>query len=435
MNETQNPWQVDYLNRLRASIPGLAIALLVGTSASACRQTDRTAKANTPLPALVNVERVDSAQLEESSEFVGALEAPQRVTLQPQIQGRIDSILVASGQRVQQGTPILALSVDQTEANVASASASANAVRAGLGTAQAQLATSQATRDKAAANVRLQQTQFNRYQYLARAGAVPQQQLDVARNDLQAAAADLRATDKQVNAAQAAVKQSQANIQAAEAQVAANQVNLNFKRVVAPVTGVVGDFPVKPGDYVTTGQTLTTIIQTDAFDLNLSIPANRAAQLRLGLAVELVDPNTKKRLSTGAIGYIASTTDSSQQTILSKGRFPNANGLLRDGQYVQARVVWNRKPGVLVPTEAISPIGGQNFVFVVTNKADDAGKSQTVAHQVPVSLGSIQGQRYQVLKGLQPGDSVIVSGVSKLREGAPIKLQVNPAQQAQVPQS
>lgn len=408
----------------------LAIALLAVLTTSACRQDDRKASASSPPPAPVKVLRLNSAQLEESSEFVGALEAPERVTLQPQIQGRIDAILVSSGQRVQQGTPILSLSVDQTVANVASASASANATQAALGTARAQLAASQATRDKTAANVQLQQTQFSRYQYLANAGAVPQQQLDLARNNLQTAIADLRAADKQVVASQAAVRQAEANVNAAIAQVSATQVNLNFKQVVAPVAGVVGVFPVKVGDFVNTGQTLTTIIQTNAFDLNLSIPANRSAQLRLGLPVELIDPNTKKQLSVGSIYYVASSTDPNQQTILSKGRFPNQTGLLRDGQYVQARVIWNRRPGVLVPTEAVSPIGGQNFVFVAVNKTDESGKNQMVAHQVPVNLGGIQGQNYQVLKGLKPGDMIIASGVSKLKEGSPVMPQDNNASPA-----
>ncbi|MER3435338.1 MAG: efflux transporter periplasmic adaptor subunit [Leptolyngbya sp. ERB_1_1] len=411
-------------SKVQSSI--FALLLIIGCSVSGCRKAEQ-ANANAPPPAPVKVQKIDAGTIEESSEFVGSLEAPQRVTLQPQIQGRIESILVRSGQRVQQGTPIISLSLDQTEANVASSAASASAARAATGTAEAQLAANEAAQSKAAANVQLQQTQFNRYQSLVNQGAAPRQQLDVARNNLQAAIADLQAAQKQVNASQAQVNQAQANVKAAEAQVAATQVNVNFKRVVAPVTGVVGDFPVKAGDFVNVGQTLTTIIQTDAFDLNLSIPANRSAQLRSGLPVELIDPNTKQRLALGSIGYIAASADPGQQTILSKGRFPNPNGLLRDGQFVQARVIWNRKPGVLIPTEAVSPIGGQNFVFVAVSKTDESGKTQTVAHQVPVNLGSIQGQSYQVLKGLQPGDSVIVSGVSKLKEGAAIAPQENTA--------
>ncbi|MBD2450762.1 efflux RND transporter periplasmic adaptor subunit [Nostoc sp. FACHB-152] len=375
---------------------------------------------NSALP--VKVQQVGTSTTEESSNFVGALEAQQKVTLQPQIQGRIETIFVSSGQRVQKGTPIASLSLDQTQANVASSIAAASATQAGLKTAQAQLQQAQAQRTKAAADVQLQRTQFNRTQQLVKEGAQAQQELDVARNNLQTAIADLQAADKQVAAASAAVRQAQANVRAAQAGTAAAQVNVNLKRVVAPITGIVGEFPVKVGDYLNTGQTITSIIQNDALDLNLSVPSNRLKQLRIGLPVQLIDPNTQQIIGKGQINYISPTVSSDQQSILSKARFLNSQGRLRDGQYVQARVIWNRQPGLLIPTVAISRIGGQSFVFVTENTTVN-GKQQQVVHQRLVRLGDIQGTNYQVLDGLKPGETIVTSGILKLREGTPIQPQ------------
>lgn len=238
---------------------GLGIVLAVGGMAvwshfpiqrsAAPNQTKTAGNArNSALP--VKVQKVGTSTIEESSGFVGALEAQQKVTLQPQIQGRIEAILVSSGQRVQKGTPIASLSLDQTQANVASSLAATNAAQAALKTAQAELQQAEAQRTRAAANVQLQQVQFNRTQQLVTQGAQARQQLDVARNNLQTAIADLQAADKQVAASGAAVRQAQANVRQAQAGTAAAQVNLNLKRVVAPITGVVGEFPVKVGDYV-----------------------------------------------------------------------------------------------------------------------------------------------------------------------------------------
>ncbi|OUL32854.1 efflux transporter periplasmic adaptor subunit [Nostoc sp. T09] len=375
---------------------------------------------NAALP--VKVQQVGTSTTEESSDFVGALEAQQKVTLQPQIQGRIEAILVSSGQRVQKGTPIASLSLDQTQANVASSIAAASAAQAGLKTAQAQLQQAQAQRTKVAANVQLQQTQFNRTQQLVSEGALATQQLDVARNNLQTAIADLQAADKQVAAADAGVRQAQSNVRAAQASTAAAQVNVNQKRVVAPITGIVGEFPVKVGDYVNTGQTITTITQNDALDLNLSVPSNRLKQLRVGLPVQLIDPTIQKVIGTGAINYISPNVSSTQQSILSKARFANSQGRLRDGQYVQARIIWNRQPGILIPTVAISRIGGQSFVFVTENRTVN-GKPQQIVHQRLVRLGEIQGTNYQVLDGLKPGETIVTSGILKLREGTPIQPQ------------
>lgn len=125
--------------------------------------------------------------------------------------------MVSSGQRVQQGTPIASLSLDQTQANVASSIADANSAQAALATAQAQQQQAEAQRAKAAANVQLQRTQFNRTQQLVSQGAIAREQSDIARNNLQTAIADLQAAEKQVAAARAAVRQGQANIRQAQA--------------------------------------------------------------------------------------------------------------------------------------------------------------------------------------------------------------------------
>ncbi|MFN6530687.1 hypothetical protein [Nostoc sp. ChiSLP03a] len=235
-----------HLNFLLAN-PVLVIVLMLTALTSGCQKNDPAANAQSPPALPVKLQKIDAGTIEESSEFVGSLEAQQKVILQPQIQGRIESILVSSGQRVQQGTPIASLSLDQAQANVASSIAAANSVQAALATAQAEQQQAEAQRTKAAANVQLQRTQFNRSQQLVNEGAIARQELDIARNNLQTAQADLQTSEKQVAAARAAVRQAQANIRQAQASTAAARVSLNFKQVVAPITGVVGEFPVKVG--------------------------------------------------------------------------------------------------------------------------------------------------------------------------------------------
>ncbi|MEH2319348.1 efflux RND transporter periplasmic adaptor subunit [Nostoc sp.] len=318
-----------------------------------------------PPPLPVKVQTVESSQVRSTSEFVGTLEAQQRVSLQPQIQGRIERIFVASGDRVSQGTPILSLTLDQTTANVTSAVATVNSNRAAVATAQAQLESKRADVVKAAADVKLQQTQFKRTQMLVTEGAQARQELDIAQNNLDGAIATLAAAQKQVNAAQASINQALSNVQQAQAQVASNQVNLKAKQVVAPLDGMIGDFSVKVGDYVNTGGTLTTITKNDALDMRISVPSNNAGQLQRGLPVELLDANTGKRLTTGSINFISPQVSTSAQSILVKARFTNSNGKLRDGQYVRARIIWSQQPGILIPTQVVTRIGGQSFVFVV----------------------------------------------------------------------
>jgi RND family efflux transporter MFP subunit len=370
-----------------------------------------------PLP--VKVQTIESSQVQSNAEFVGTLEALQRVSLQPQIQGRVERVFVSNGDRVRKGMPILSLSLDQTQANVVSAIAVVNSNRAALATAEAQLQSKRADRATAASNLKLQQAQFKRTQYLVSQGAQAKQQLDIAQNTLETAITALTAADKQVNASQASVNQAQANVKQADAQVASNQVNLKQKEVIAPIDGVVGDFSIKAGDYVNIGQTLTTLTKNNVLDMRISVPSNNVAQLRRGLPVELLDAKTGQQLTSGSINFISPQVDSSQ-SILVKARFSNGDGKLRDGQYVRARIIWSQKSGIVIPIQAVNRVGGQSFVYVVAEDTSK-GKPQFVVHQKPVKLGDVQNDRYPILEGIKEGDRVATSNILKLRDGAPIQ--------------
>lgn len=400
--------------------PLLSGVLLSALLLSGCGKKDPAATAKGPPPAAVKLQTVGTATLQESAEFIGTLEAEERVTLQPQIQGRIERILVANGDRVEQGTLIATLSPDQTEANVASAASRTNSERAAVTTAQAELQASQADQVSVQSDVKLQQIQFNRAKYLVSEGAQAQQQLDITRNNLETAIARLNAARKQVNADQAAVAQAQSNVQQAQAETVATSVDLKQKQVLAPIDGIVGDFSVKVGDYLNVGQTITTITRNNALDMRISVPSNYAAQLRPGLTVDLVDPKTNKPLGAGSIYFISPQVNTGAQAILTKARFPNPAGRLRDGQYVRARLLWSTKPGILVPTAAVSQVGAQDFVFVAESESKE-GKTVQVARQRPVKLGVVQDQTYQVILGIKAGEQLIVSGTQSLVDGAPIQ--------------
>ncbi|MBW4539766.1 MAG: efflux RND transporter periplasmic adaptor subunit [Myxacorys chilensis ATA2-1-KO14] len=404
------------------SLKPLLLALFVTVSVTACKKSDPSASAKAPPALPVKVQTVESGQVEDSAEFVGSLEALSRVSLQPQVPGRVEGVFVASGDRVQQGKQIFSLSLDQTQADVLKANAATNSARAALNSSEAQLQAIEADRVKAASDVELKRADFNRTQQLVAVGAQPRRQLDVARNDLNAAIATLQAATKQVGAARANVNQFAAGVKESEAETAAARVSLNQKDVTAPINGVVGDFSVKVGDYVNTGQTVTTIIQNDALDMRISVPSNDQSKLRIGLPVDLIDPNTNQSLARGNINFISPQIESGAQSILVKARFPNPERKLRDGQYVRAKVLWSQSPGILIPTTAVTRIGGQSFVFAVDEDTSQ-GEPRQVAHQRPVKLGDVQGDSYQVTEGIKAGDRIAVSNTLKLRDGSPVQPQ------------
>ncbi len=367
----------------------------------------------------VQWQTLKTSTLQDSTEYVGTLEAEQTVALKPQIDGRIQQILVKPGDRVTHGKPIFILDPGQTAPQLVSAQASLNSAIAARNTATQQLGVSQSQLASAQSQYKLAKINNQRYQYLAKQGAIAQASADQYATALQVQADAIKQAKNQVNASQSGVKQGEANVQKAQADINNAQVSVNYKRVNAPISGSVGNITLKVGDYVSTGQTLTNINQNSVFDLQIPIPLLRSNQLHSGLVVQLLDPTSNHLLNSGKIYFVASQTDPSTQTILTRARFTNANGMLRDAQYVKARVIWHSKPGVLIPVDAVTTIGGNNFVFVAENQAVN-GKQQVIAHEVSVTLGAIQGQNYQVIQGLKPDAKVITVGITKLKDGAAV---------------
>jgi multidrug efflux pump subunit AcrA (membrane-fusion protein) len=83
---------------------------------------------------------------------------------------------------------------------------------------------------------------------------------------------------------------------------------------------------------------------------------------------------------------------------------------------MRARVIWSTAPALTVPLTAVTRISGQYFVFV----AEAAEGGGLVARQRPVDVGDLVGNDYLVRGGLKPGDRVIVAGVQKIGDGAPV---------------
>ncbi len=375
-----------------------------------------TPKAAGPREVPVKTQAVVSGLLEESTQFVGNLDAVVRVSLRPQISGRITAIPVTNGAQVRQGTVIARLEPDQTATELAGALAGVRAAQDGVRQAQANLQAARSQQQAAQATLELQQLEYQRAVELFAEGVISRQTQDTATKNLEVAQANLQAAVDQVKAAAAALQQANANLRQAQANAGTNRVNFDFKTVVAPIDGMVADIPVRVGDFVQTGDQITQIVQNDVLDLRISVPTSRLSQLRLDLPVILEDPSTGKRLSQGRIYFISPAVDTGAQTVLTKAAFRNPQGTLRANQYVQARLIWNRQPGLLVPVVAVTPVGAQAFVFTV---AQEHGR--LVARKKPVQLGAIQGQQYQVLSGLQVNEQVITSGLLGLVDGTPIR--------------
>jgi RND family efflux transporter MFP subunit len=187
---------------------------------------------------------------------------------------------------------------------------------------------------------------------------------------------------------------------------------LAYYTIRAPFDGIVGDVPVHVGDFVAPmnnpASVLTTVDENKDLEAYIYVPTERAAQVRNGLDVELID-NSGKVLEKTKINFLSQQVDSTLQGILVKAPVHSTLEMLRTAQMIKARVIWSTTPMAVVPVLAVTRQGGQSFVFVAQQQ-----NGRVVAHQVPVTLGDTVGNNYSIISGLKAGDRVIVSSTQFL---------------------
>jgi RND family efflux transporter MFP subunit len=334
-------------------------------------QTGGGAPAFPPTPVAVAEARETS--LDDASDYVATLKSIRSTSIQPQIDGQITQIFVKSGDHVRQGTPLVQIDPRRQQAAVSS---------------------QEADRASRQASVAFARQQQQRASELFKAGAISKQEFEQSDTALQTAEAALKALD---------------------AQVQQQQVQLRYYTITAPTAGIIGDVPARVGQQVTTATPLTTIDQNDTLEVYVSVPIERARDLKNGLPIQVTSSDGLQKLATTTVSFISPRVDDQTQSVLVKGTIRNEGGTLRSSQFVRARIVWKTAMGLVVPVTAIVRINGQFFTFVAEN-AD----GKLVAHQRAIKVGPIVGDDYPVLDGIKPGESIVVSGAQKLADGAPI---------------
>ncbi|MBD2440758.1 efflux RND transporter periplasmic adaptor subunit [Nostoc sp. FACHB-110] len=434
-----------------------------------------------PMGIPVKLATVENTTIQETSELVGTLDAPRSVTLKPEVDGRITQIAFKEGDRISQGQVVIRLQSDDAQAQLLQAKAALEQAQARLAElkagsrseeiaqARAQLAQAQARlRDaqagaqpeeiaqaeaqinSAKSDLELAKSRAQRYAQLQKEGAVSQDALEGYLKEQSSAEAALvvaqrrleqlrKARGSDISELEAALEQQRQNLRQLEngarpeeiaqarsqvtqaaAQVQAAQVQLQYTNVRAPFTGVVGDIPVRVGEFVSKADNLTTLTRNDSLELNISVPLNQGKQLRLGLPIQMLN-DQGQATATGKISFIAPNANANSQTVLAKATFGNGNRQLLNRQLVQTKVIWNERPGILIPVTAVSRLGGESFVFVAQAPENPKpGAPSLVAMQKAIKLGAIEGNNYQVLEGLKAGDKIVVSGILNLTNGAPI---------------
>jgi RND family efflux transporter MFP subunit len=353
----------------------LLLALVMLVPLAACNGSDAASNGGGRPPMPVEIKKLEPAHIRDTTEYVATLKSRRSIVLQPLVDGQLVKIFVKSGDTVDANQPLMQIDPARQRAAVTSVAATRASRQAGMSFAK---------------------QAFERAERLFQGGAISQQELDQARSNYHSAMAEVDALSSQIRE---------------------NEVQLDYYRITAPAHGVVGDIPVRVGDHVTPATKLTTIDENGLLEAYVSVPVEKAAQLRLGMPVELLDAGGAT-MGEGQVTFISPQVNEETQSILIKTVVQNTENTLRAAQFVRARVVWSTHDGVVVPALAVLRLNGQPFVFVAEDK-----DGKLVAKQRPVSLGELGHDGYPALAGLKVGERLIVGGVQKLGDGAPVAAQ------------
>jgi RND family efflux transporter MFP subunit len=333
-------------------------------------------EAQTPQAPAVTVAQPLVRTVQDWDEFTGRFEATQSVEVRARVGGYISGVHFRDGDYVRRGQLLFTLDPRPAQAALASARASLSQANAQLTLAQAELA---------------------RAETLLASQAVSQAEVDTRRGALQTA---------------------EAAVAAANAAIRARQLDVEFTRVTAPISGRVSDRRVDPGNLVAGGSSaadvLTTIVSSApihfVFDGSEATLLKYQRQARRGTApiqVRLQDESDFRH--AGTLDFTDNAVDTASGVIRLRAVVPNADGFLKPGMFGQARLAGSGSyQAMLVPDAAIATDQSRRVVYVVAANGTVAPK--------PVQLGPLVDGLRVVRSGLAANDRVIISGVQRIQQ-------------------
>ncbi|ODT04010.1 MAG: hypothetical protein ABS52_06385 [Gemmatimonadetes bacterium SCN 70-22] len=321
-----------------------------------------------------DVAEVKPGTIEASILISGDLKPIEEIAVRSRVEGDVVQVLAREGDRVTTGQLMARFESSVQEGERASALAD---------------------RESAKADVANAQWNADQSEELFKAGAIAERDLRTAQQTLAAA---------------------KARLAAAEARLKASAQTAQDTRVLAPTTGIIADRTVEPGEHVSRGATLFTVVRNDVLELEAAVPARQAGELAVGQVVRFASSGLQME---GKVARISPTINPANRSITVYMQVPNRNGAIKGNAFATGRIVGQSiRNALLVPTAAVrqsARSGDKPFVYRI-----EGGKVQ----HAEVELGIVDEtiNMTQVLSGLAVGDQIIVGNVGALGRGMSVRV-------------
>ncbi|CAN5152636.1 efflux RND transporter periplasmic adaptor subunit [soil metagenome] len=317
------------------------------------------AQENPPPPAVI-VAEAEQKPVVDRIEALGTLRANESVTLTANVTEAVTVIHFDDGDRVEKGDVL----VEMTSAE------------------------EHALLEEAEATVEEAKSQYERNVQLSRQGSVSEAVLDTARREWQTAEARLQAIRSQ----------------------------LDDRLIAAPFSGAVGLRNISPGALVQPGDIITTLDDDSVMKLEFSVPSIFLGSLKPGLEIVATAYAFGDAEFKGQVSAVDSRVDPVTRTVQVRARVPNPDRLLVPGLLMKIDLLRSPRQAVVVPEEALVPLGEQQFVLVVNR--DDGN---TVERR-EVKIGLRMPGEVEIVAGLEAGEAIITHGMEKARPGQTVDI-------------
>jgi len=210
--------------------------------------------------------------------------------------------------------------------------------------------------------------------------------------------------------------------------------NIAKKSVIAPFDGQLGIRQVNVGQMINAGQQVVPLTSLDPVFADFALPQQYLGQLTPGLEVHVTTDAIPGRVFNGKLTAINSMVDSSTRNITLQATLDNSDHALRPGMFAKAEVMLPEKhKALVVPGSAISYAPFGDSVFVIEKKKDEkTGKESQVIRQQFVRVGEARGDLVAITQGLKAGETIVSTGVFKLRNGMTVTINNDLAPNPQV---
>lgn len=311
---------------------------------------------------VISATEVTISNWEPRLHSVGSLVATNGINVSTEVSGIVSEIVFKSGQAVEQGQILIQLddSVDR---------AALEALRA---------------------ERRLAHVRFNRSKDLVKKRVTSKSEFD----------------------------ESEANYDAARARVKQQEAIVKRKSIHAPFAGLTGIRQVDKGQYLDAGDPIVSLQALDPIYLDYALPERYLTRLQVDQVVNIKLDAIPDQTFKGSISAINPGVETGTRTIKVRATFSNPNGGLRPGMFAEVETITGQpQPTLTLPRTAISFNTYGNFVFVITKNEQGILSVKRTA----VKTGETR-QGWVAISGLEAGTQVVRTGLNKLRDGAPVRI-------------